>query len=128
MNEKLLIDPGYLLHLIDLAYCSECDSYNGVRCRACEADNFKEMIGVTPAVSAVALPCKMGDLVWTIRRNNASGALYPYRGRVSEMYFTTDMQLRIVVFRACRGAWGTDIFATKEEAKEAIKIRKESVG
>lgn len=35
-------------HLREI-YCSECNSYNGVRCRACEAGDIIDMIDDAPA-------------------------------------------------------------------------------
>lgn len=65
------------------------------------------------------LPCKIGDTVWAIR--NFSGTLIPKCGRVSELYFLPDMTLTIVVKHICRGIWGKTVFATKEQAEEAIE-------
>lgn len=75
-------------------------------------------------MQTVVLPCKIGDQVWAIR--NCCGTLKPFPGRVSEMYFTENMQLCVVVFRLCRGTWGNRIFATEEEAKRAIEERKDN--
>lgn len=77
-------------------------------------------------MQTVELPCKIGDQVWAIR--NCSGHLKPFQGRVSEMYFTENMKLCIVVFRICRGTWGDRIFATEEEAQRAIEERRAAHG
>ena len=75
-------------------------------------------------MQTVELPCKIGDQVWAIRK--VAGRLIPFQGRVSEMYFTENMRLCVVVFRIARGAWGDRIFATEEEAKLAIEERKDN--
>ena len=73
-------------------------------------------------MQTVVLPCKIGDQVWAIR--NCCGRLKAFEGRVSEMYFTENMKLCIVVFRLARGTWGDRIFTTKEDAHRAIEERK----
>ena len=66
----------------------------------------------------IELPCKIGDTVYGIRR---------YKGRivksgtVSEMFYTQEGKLMIVVKYVCRGHWGKQIFATLEEAEAALK-------
>lgn len=75
-------------------------------------------IDVLPRVDAVELPCKIGDYVWAIR--SFHGHKHPQRGIVSDMYFTRDMQLNIVVKYVARGKWGETVFATDTEAYAAI--------
>ena len=75
-----------------------------------------------PTVDAVEVPCKIGDFVWAIR--NYKGQKHPQRGVVSDMYFTNDMRLQIVVKHIARGEWGKTVFATDKEAYEAIGERK----
>lgn len=70
----------------------------------------------------VEIPCKIGDEVWAIR--NYNGVKHPQKGFVSDMLFTRDMKLHIVVKHIARGEWGKDVFATYEEAAEAIGERK----
>lgn len=63
-----------------------------------------------------ALPCKIGDVAWAIR--SFRGVRHAQPGIVSEMFYTDDMELMIVVKHVGRGKWGEDVFATREEAKE----------
>ena len=77
-----------------------------------------------PAVDAVELPCRIGDTVWTIRHFHC--CLIPQEGTVSEMYFTRDMKLQIVVKYVGRGFWGKTVFATREEAEAALRKEKEN--
>lgn len=49
----------------------------------------------------VELPCKIGDTVWCIR--NFHGHKHPQEGIVSEMLFTREMRLQIVVKYVGRG-------------------------
>ena len=72
----------------------------------------------------IEIPCEIGDSVWTIR--NFKGVLHPQQGIVSEMFFTRDMHLQIVVKYVARGEWGKTIFATYEETVAAIEARKSS--
>ena len=67
---------------------------------------------------SVVLPCKIGDSVWSIR--SYRGQKHPTKGVVSEMFFNSAMQLVIVVSRVARGLWGEAVFATQEEAENAI--------
>lgn len=84
-------------------------------------DDILAAIAVQPTVDAVVLPCRIGDTVWAIRCYR--GVLVPQQGRVSEMLFTDDMKLCIVVKHICRGEWGKTVFATKEDAERAIAER-----
>ena len=78
-------------------------------------------IDEAPTVDAVEVPCKIGDFVWAIR--NFKGRKHPQRGVVSEMYFSNDMKLHIVVKYVARGEWGKTVFATDKEAYVAIGER-----
>lgn len=72
----------------------------------------------------VMLPCKIGDVVWGIKKCCSSFKVI--EGHVSQMFFVDeDMRLCICVDRACRGEWGKRVFATKEEAEEAVRKLKE---
>lgn len=66
----------------------------------------------------ITLPCKIGDTVYGIRR-------YKDRivksGTVSEMFYNQDGELIIAIKNVCRGCWGKQIFATREEAEAALK-------
>lgn len=74
-------------------------------------------------MQTVELPCKIGDVVWAIR--DYMGHPKVFQGFVSEMLFTEDMRLCIVVRFTARGEWGKVVFATEEEAKLAIQKRKD---
>lgn len=78
-----------------------------------------KMILAAPKQEAVVVPCKIGEFVWAIR--NYQGVPHPQQGKVSEMYFTKDMRLQIVVSHIARGYWGETIFATYGEAEKAIR-------
>ena len=64
------------------------------------------------------LPCKIGDRVWAIR--NWKGVPNASEGIVSEMFYTKDMELMIVVKHISRGKWGETVFATQEDAEAHI--------
>lgn len=76
----------------------------------------RKLMEDAPAVNP--LPCKIGDTAWVIC--NHKGHKKPKKGVVSEMYYTDDMKLCIVVKFIKRGTWGKDVFGTQEEAWEAI--------
>ena len=71
-----------------------------------------------PTVNAVELPCKMGDIVWGIKKYNRGREAM--QGVVHQMFFGDDMRLCICVKNVCRGEWGKNVFATKEEAEEEL--------
>lgn len=73
----------------------------------------------------IELPCKIGDTVWCIR--NFHGHKHPQEGIVSEMNFTKEMKLNIVVKYVGRGQWGEKIFLTREAAEAAIKEKENEV-
>ena len=77
-----------------------------------------DRINEQPTVNAMELPCKIGDWVWAIRSYH--GKKHPQRGIVSDMYFSQDMRLQIVVKHIARGEWGKTVFATDKEAYAAI--------
>ena len=116
-----LIHRSWLLQMIenDLG-CFQLDkAVNGKLTLYANLGDTVKMILAAPKVEAVMVPCKIGDFVWAIR--NYQGTPHPQQGKVSEMYFTKDMKLQIVVSHICRGYWGETIFATYEEAVKAIR-------
>lgn len=70
----------------------------------------------------INIPCKIGDTVYAIRRYNGERSVK--QGKVSQMFFTDDMELCIVVAHVARGLWGKTIFGSVGEAVKAIKERK----
>lgn len=89
-----------------------------------ERSVLKPVVDQMPTVDAVVIPCKIGDEVWAIR--NYHGIKHPQKGFVSDMLFTRDMKLHIVVKHIARGEWGKNVFATYEDAAEAIGERKDN--
>lgn len=79
------------------------------------------LIAYMPTLDAVHIPCKIGDYVWAIR--NFHGHLHPQPGLVSDMFFTRNMELCIVVKYVARGAWGEVVFPTEEKARAAINMK-----
>lgn len=69
----------------------------------------------------IELPCKIGDTVYGIRRYHDIRIVQS--GIVSEMYFSQENRLIIVINHICRGYWGENIFGSFEEAKAALKER-----
>jgi hypothetical protein len=87
------------------------------------ACDMAQLVKQASTVDAVAVPCKMGDIVWGIKTYN-NGAFRAKQGTVNEMYFGEDMRLCICLKNICRGEWGKNVFATKEEAEAEIERRK----
>ena len=69
-------------------------------------------------------PVKIGDFAWVIR--NYKGVPHAQTGKVTDMYFTREMKLNVVVSHIARGAWGESVFATQADAEKAIAERKNS--
>lgn len=66
----------------------------------------------------LVIPCVIGDKMWCIR--NQSGKLTAQQGTVSEMFFTKEMKLMIVVKYVGRGFYNDTIFATEISCKDRI--------
>ena len=86
-----------------------------------QPESVIEDIKAAPAVDAVELPCKIGDRVWAIR--SYRGIKHPQEGIVSEMLFTNDMRIMIVVKNVARGIWGKTVFGSYKDADAAIERR-----
>lgn len=53
MAEKEYIERDAVIEQIRLIYCGECNSYNGVLCRACEFDDAMSLFEDAPAADVV---------------------------------------------------------------------------
>ncbi len=53
MAEKQYIERRAAIEQTRLLYCKECNSYNGIRCRACELDNAMLLMEEIPAADVV---------------------------------------------------------------------------
>lgn len=98
--------------------CHYCNTYMSEE--PCEPSEcwVHDVIAQTDTVEAVVLPCKIGQTVWAIRRFHDKKCATS--GIVSEMFFTQQMKLEIVVKFVARGEWGKKVFATREEAEAAL--------
>lgn len=45
-----LIDVDERIAFIKKVYCSECDNYNGIRCRACDISDILDYLDNAPTV------------------------------------------------------------------------------
>ncbi len=99
--------------------------HEGAPVEECAFVRYSDVAAAVEAVKktpGVILPCKIGDLVWAIR--SFKGICHPQQGIVSEIYFTQDMRLQIVVKNVARGLWNERVFSTYEEAVAAIEAKK----
>lgn len=72
------------------------------------------------AAKAAAVPCKMGEPVFALRRYNGQCILK--RERVIGMEYDKDMQLKIHVRHTCKGGlWGVDVFDKEADALAALQ-------
>ena len=68
----------------------------------------------------IDIPCRVGDTVWGI--SHAGSHKLVYSGIVSEIYFPDESMIPIIkVRKVCSGRWGEKVFATEEEAKNAVE-------
>ena len=81
------------------------------------SEEVEQEIVNTPTIDAVPVPCKIGDVVYGIRHYNGKRTVQ--KGFVSEMFFTKDMKLMIVVKHVCRGFWLDRVFPTYDTAAAA---------
>ena len=81
------------------------------------SEEVEQEIVNTPTIDAVLVPCKIGDVVYGIRHYNGKRTVQ--KGFVSEMFFTKDMKLMIVVKHVCRGFWLDRVFPTYDTAAAA---------
>lgn len=86
--------------------------YVGILAAAQEIENM-------PAADVVLVTCKIGDAVYGIR--NYKGKTSIQKGFISELFFTKDMKLMVVVKHVCRGHWLEKVFPTREAAEAAMR-------
>ena len=69
MTEKEYIERRALIEDVRLAYCTACNSYNGVRCRSCRIEDSMEMVENAPAADVVEVvrceDCAVPHNKWT---------------------------------------------------------------
>lgn len=80
---------------------------------------FTAQMMAIEALQEPELPCKIGDTVYGIRRWHDTNVVKA--GTVSEMFYTQNGKLMIVIKNVCRGHWGEKIFGTFEKAEAALK-------
>ena len=110
-NEKRLIDANALRRHMEKAF--ELCGLNFIT-----KNDVLYCIDNSDTVDAVPVPCKIGDEVWGLMKCRYRTS--PAKGVVHHMYFGEDMRLCICVRNVCRGEWGKNVFATKEEAEAAL--------
>ena len=90
-------------------------------CTSCEECRDEDLADHLLANGVIVPPCKLGDRMWAIR--DYKGKKHPQEGIVSEMFFTQNMRLMIVVKNIARGEFGKIVFLTRKEAEKALKKR-----
>jgi len=126
--------PQKFYDLLELLSCVEDMGWlvdaNAVRNAHYEPDDIAmkgdTLINQATSVDAVDIPCKMGDVVWGIKKYCHGQQVK--QGTVHQMFFGDDMRLCICVKNVCRGEWGKNVFATKEEAEAALAERSDGNG
>ena len=119
-GERQLIEVGkakQALQRVRSWFCGDPSTEQDKLAQAVAKMCIEEIEKIKP-VNAVELPCKIGDEVWGLKLYR--DARIPKKGVVHQMYFGEDMTLCICVKKVCRGQWGRNIFAIREEAEAAI--------
>lgn len=116
-NEKRLVNAEAIARKLKYAHCSDCHVVRQIQCSACWVGDVLELLE-SDTVDAVEVPCKVGSLVWGIKRFNRGQKAI--QSVVTQMYFGDNMRLGIVVKGVCHGEWGKNVFATEEEALAKI--------
>ena len=114
-----LIERDWILQEIEHdigCFCAEGVNPQGMYVKL---GDMVRMICAAPKAPSIRIPCKEGDEVWVLR--NYQGVRHPQRGIVSGLTITRDLRLLITVKHIARGEWGKAVFATYEEAAQAIK-------
>lgn len=78
------------------------------------------------AGKAAALPCRIGDVVFGLRRYGDQRLLK--RGKVKGMAYNEKMELEIHVNQIGKGLWGRDIFSNEIDARAALAGMERRVG
>lgn len=120
--ENDLISRSALLENIKRVYCADCNSYNGVRCRACGTGDALDMIEDAPAVDALALPCKIGDTVWMIITKR------PKLSMPEEFSFIKKSRLTWNNLNRILQDFGKTVFLTHQEAEAALSLMERKEG
>lgn len=84
-----------------------------------DGSRFQQAMNMATEALQNAPPCRIGDVKWGIRRYR--GTRKVAKGVVSEMFYTRDMKLCIVLRSVCRGRYGEKVFDTYEEAVTAME-------
>lgn len=106
--------------LVELLYDADkaCNNKPCVTCKYQDKRFFCKIhfyIDQLIANGVTMLPCKIGDVVWGIKKYNKGQEVK--QGIVHQMFFGEDMRLCICVKNVCRGELGVNVFLTKKEAE-----------
>lgn len=104
-----------LLRDADAEYLRECCDNE----EEPEKGFYDYLAGFLLANGVIVPPCKIGQTMWAIR--DYKGVKHPQEGIVSDMYFTKDMTLHIVVKHVARGEFGKNVFLTREDAEAKLR-------
>jgi hypothetical protein len=109
------IDAEALIEDIKRVYCTDCNNYNEVRCRACGTDDAMAMIEDAPTVEVIVPPCKIGEPVYiAIKKTSRHCKAYAY---VRKSKLTYKNMARVI------SDFGKTVFLSKEEAERVANGR-----
>ena len=125
-----LIDADKRIAEIKKQYCTDCENYGGVKCRACWVDDAMCLIDDATTVDAVELPCKIGDKVYRIDDGNYSSDWKPFVHELTvteiswkkEKYGGKDLGFAIIAngIRYKFTSIGKSVFLTRKEAEAKL--------
>lgn len=85
MADKIYIERGALIENIKRVYCTDCNSYDGVRCRACGTGDALDMIDDAPTAD-VAPRAEVDKAYWEgVEYGHKDGAALVAREIFEEM-------------------------------------------
>ena len=113
--------PTAYVNCPDRTYCGNLN--DAVFAEGSECDKFNQNAMKTPNADVVRLPCRIGDKLWSFRKVVKDGKVtrYAREGEVTQMLFTPDMELMLVLKNIGHRRFGVDAFYTREEAEWALK-------
>ena len=103
-----------------MAACKDCkDCFHYELCGVFGYISPVECGFYTDRSRLVELPCKVGDLIYIIKK---ARGLSVRGAKVSSITITESGKIQVSCYRSSFiGFWGDDSFATKEEAERALK-------
>ena len=93
-------------------------------CTQADVNRYIEALKMAIAALKQQPPCKIGDEVFGIKRRGYRPIIL--QRKVTQLFYSDDMELCAVVENVCRGKFGEVVFLAREEAEEALRRMEEA--